>query len=174
MTAIDILLILVIIAMTWGLQQTNQMVNDSKIQMNTPNKTEDALNLIQTIQRPGSRDELSERRLKSYRDAVGQSQDRIDSVDDELDSAVEKFDASIQSRSHIIDDLDAHNEKSIEFNEDVNDLNIAIHEINNVLRTETNEARSNNIAIENRIRDLETRSRTTAHHVEEVRGWLRL
>jgi len=112
--------------------------------------------------------------LKSYRDAVNHSQDRIDSVDYELDSAVEKFDASIQSRSQIIDDLDIHNEKSIEFNEDVNDLNNAIQEINNVLRAETNEARSNNIAIENRIRDLETRSRNTAHQVEEVRGWLRL
>jgi chromosome segregation ATPase len=173
-TAIDILLIIVILAMTWGLQQTSQVSNETRMQIGSTNKTDDALTIIRAIQRPGSQNELSERRLKSYRDAVSQSQERIDTDDDDLDAGVEEFNESINKRNKIIDGLDLHHQKSIEFIEDVTDLNTAIHEINGALRTEANQARSNNIAVENRIRDLETRSRDTAHNIEEVRGWLRL
>ena len=174
MTAIDILLFFAIIMMAWGLQHASQ--NTSGQPMRDPNtsSTEEALSVIRTINRSGANDQLTERRLKGQREAVNLSQERIDADETEIDQTIDGLASSTRSRSRVVEDLDKQENQTVSLMEDIEDITLIMHQVNGELRGETSRAHTERFAVENRIRDLETRLRNTAHQVEEVRGWLRL
>jgi chromosome segregation ATPase len=174
MTAIDILLFFAIIMMAWGLQHASQ--NTAGQPMRDPNtsNTEEALGVIRAINRNGTSDQLTERRLKGQREAVNLSQERIDKDQAEIDQTIDTLASSTRGRDRVIEDLDKQEDQIVSLMEDIEDITQIMHQVNGELRGETSRSHAERVAVENRIRDLETRLRNTAHQVEEVRGWLRL
>lgn len=175
MQAIDLMLFFAIASMVWGLQYANQSTMGSQArEVNTNSNAEEALNFVRAVQRGGTTDKLSGRRLQGYRDAVNQSQERIDCDATSIDSSINALEKSSRNRTRLVDRLDNQNTKIVAFSDDIHSLTELLQEVNETLRSETERARVEKIAVENRIRDLESRFRNTAHEVEEVRGWMRL
>ena len=167
MTVIDIVLIIGIVMMAWGMQSAGAQTELTGLRSQTSNSAEDALSMVRMI-RGSNRDELQEQRLQGYRSAVAQSEQRIGEHEVAIDNAVKSLESAIESRSIAIAEIQDQHERTVYIQSMVVELESFVQDLLASHKFDANKTRSEANNLEDRIRDLEGQISSTNQQLEDL------
>ena len=167
LTVIDILIVTTIALMAWSMQFTGGQNDLANMRTQSQSSTEDALTIVRAI-RGSNRDDLQDRRLEGYREAVSQAQERKEEDDQTIDRAISEIDMMNRSRERTVSQIEAQQEYTTAIETLVGQLREFVGDIHDSFTIHARKTRTEAIELENRIRDLDKEISSTSQQLEDL------
>ena len=167
MTVIDILLVTAIALMAWSMQFSGGQTDLAGLRTQSQSQTEDALTIVRAI-RGSNRDDLQDRRLKGYREAVSQAQERKEVDDRTIDQAISDLDQMNQGRERTVTMIQQQQDYTAAIEQLVGQLRAFVNEIHDSFTNHARKTRTESIELENRIRELDKEISSTSQQLEDL------